>query len=228
MTKPLVSFVLPTYNRLAWIGEAVMSILSQSEKNIELIVIDDGSTDGTWEFLDEWLKNESRVVLVRNEKNMGAGPSRHKGAEMAMADIICICDSDDINEIERAKKTLEWFEKNPKSELVTFPYVSIGYNNEFLESYEGQEFDHDLYKKTGHVTYYCNPSTAMKKQSYFDTDGYKKEDEKETDDAQFVRNWVKAGKRVDFCPGEALIGHRVLPDSMMVKFRGFKPEWAAK
>lgn len=205
-----------------------MSILSQTEKDIELIIVDDGSTDGTWEFLDNWLKDEPRVVLTRNPQNRGAGPSRHLGAEMAMSDIICICDSDDINELTRAEKTLEWFEKNPDSELVTFPYVSIGYNNEFLEKYDGQEFDHDLYKSTGQVTYYCNPSTAMKKKAYFETEGYLKEDDKQTDDAQFVKNWVKAGKKIDFCPNEHLVGHRVLPDSMMVKFRGFRPEWAEK
>lgn len=78
--SPLISFVLPSYNRIEWIGEAVSSVLSQSEQDIELIIIDDGSTDGTWEMLNEWLKDNPKVRLYRNEVNLGAGPSRHKGA----------------------------------------------------------------------------------------------------------------------------------------------------
>ncbi len=81
--SPLISFVLPSYNRLEWIAEAVSSVLAQSEQDIELIVVDDGSTDGTWEFLTEWLGGNPKVKLHRNEVNLGAGPSRHKGAELA-------------------------------------------------------------------------------------------------------------------------------------------------
>lgn len=228
MNKPKVSFVLPTYNRIEWIAEAIQSCLSQTEKNIEVIVVDDGSTDGTWEFLNDWLKSVPNVKLYRNEENLGAGPSRHKGAELASGDIILVCDSDDVNVDIRAANALKWFEEHPESELVNFPYVSVGYNNEFLESYDGEKFNEDLYKKVGQVNYYCNPSVAMKKQSYFETEGYKKETEKMTDDRQFVDNWIKAGKKIDFCPGDALILHRVLPDSMCVKFRGFDPKWAVK
>lgn len=228
MTKPLISFVMPVFNRLEWLGEAVSSVLSQTEQNIELIIVDDCSDDGSWEFMNDWLKDEKRVKLFRNEKNLGAGPSRHKGAELAQADILCICDSDDVNVDERAKKTLEWFEKNPESELVTFPYVSVSYTNEILQNFDGEKFDYETYEKTGYINYYCNPSAAVKKKAYFETKGYEKENDKETDDRQFVRNWLKAGKKIDFCFGDALILHRVLPDSMCVKFRGFNPDWVQK
>lgn len=225
--KPLISFCLPTYNRLEWIAEAVSSVLSQTYENIELIIVDDGSTDGTWEFLNEWLGENSKVRLYRNEVNMGAGPSRHKAAELALGEIICICDSDDVNTVDRAEETVKWFEENPKSELVNFSYVSVGYNNEVLEQFEGSEFDHDLYEKEKHVNYYCNPSVGVKKSSYFETEGYKKETETETDDSQFVRNWIKAGKKIDFS-SKTLLCHRVLPDSMMVGLRGFDPKWVEK
>lgn len=225
--KPLISFVLPTHNRIEWVAEAITSILGQTERNIELVIVDDGSTDGTKEMLEEWPKDE-RVKVYRNEKSIGGGPSRHLGAEKATGEIICIMDDDDICVDERAKKTLAWFQENPNSELVNFPYVSIGYNNDIMESYDGSNFDHEDFKKTGNVSYYCNPSAAMKKQAYFETDGYKKETDKVTDDRQFIENWVKSGKKVDFCPGDPVLLHRVLPDSMCVKFRGFDPSWVEK
>lgn len=223
--KPLISFCLPTYNRLEWLAESVMSILSQSYDNYEVIIIDDGSTDGSWEFLNEWLGDNKKVRLYRNDHNMGAGPSRHKACELAQGEIVLVCDSDDINVVERGEETVKWFAENPESELVTFPYVSVGYNNEVLKSYEGEPFDHETYKQTGRVNYYCNPSVGFKRKSYFETEGYKKENSKETDDSQFVRNWIKAGKKIDFKAGDALLLHRVLPDSMMVGLRGFDPAW---
>jgi glycosyltransferase involved in cell wall biosynthesis len=228
MDKPLISFVLPSYNRIAWIGEAVQSCLAQTEKNIEVVIVDDGSTDGTFEMLQEWLGENPKVKLIRNEKNLGAGPSRHKGAEAARGEIILVCDSDDMNVNERAELALKWFKENPESELVNFPYVSVSYVNEILESFEGEKFNEDEYKKSGYINYYCNPSVAVKKKSYFETKGYEKENDKETDDRQFVRNWVNAGKKIDFAPGDPIVLHRVLPDSMCVKFRGFDPKWATK
>lgn len=225
--KPLISFVLPTYNRLEWIAEAVSSVLSQSEQNIELIIIDDGSTDGTWEFLNDWLKDNPKVKMYRNETNLGAGPSRHKGAELASGEIICVCDSDDVNTVDRAEETLKWFKEHPESELVTFAYVSVGYNNEIIDRYDGEKFDHETYKKDGRINYFCNPVVGMKKKSYLETDGYLKETEKETDDSQFVRNWIKSGKKIDFS-AQTLLCHRVLPDSMMSKLRGFDEKWVQK
>ena len=223
--KPLISFVMPVYNRLEWVGEAVMSVLSQSYPNFELILIDDFSTDGSWEFLSEWLKDNKKVKLVRNPVNMGAGITRHKGTILANGEIVLVCDSDDINIVERGEETVKWFKENPDSELVNFPYVSVGYNNEVVQEYEGQEFDHKEFKDSGRVSYFCNPTVAYKKRSYLQTDGYSRETKTETDDIQFVRNWVKADKKIDFKPGDPLLLHRVLPDSMMAGLRGFKPEW---
>lgn len=225
MEKPLVSFVMPTKDRIEWVAEAVMSVLGQTERNIEFIIINDGSSDGTKEFLDEWVAKDTRVRIVHNEKSLGAGPCRHLGAEMAKADIVCIVDDDDINTDERAAVTLKWFKEHPESELVTFPYVSIGYNNEIIERFDGKAFDHEEYERSGAINYYCNPSTAVKRESYLATDGFKKENAKETDDHQFVRNWIKAGKKIDFCPGEFLLMHRVLPNSMMAGLRGWDPKW---
>lgn len=221
---PLLTFVVPTKNRIEWLGECLMSLLTQTEKDIEIIVINDGSTDGTKEFLDAWPKDE-RVRIIHNEESLGAGVCRRMGTEMATSGIICQMDDDDISVAERAEKTLEWFKNNPDSELVNFPYASIGYNNEFVENYEGAPFDYEAYKKDGRINYFCNPSVAYKKEAYLSTKGYEKENDKETDDRQFVRNWIEAGKKIDFVPGDSLLCHRVLPDSMCVKFRGFDPKW---
>ncbi len=133
-----------------------------------------------------------------------------------------------MNTVDRAEETLKWFKENPDSELVNFGYVSVGYNNDIIDRFDGDKFDHELYSKEERVNYYCNPSVGMKKKSYFETAGYKKETDLETDDSQFIRNWIKSGKKIDYCSGPMVLLHRVLPDSMMAKMRGFDSKWVEK
>lgn len=225
MDKPLITFVLPTKNRIEWCAEAIMSLLAQTEKNIQLVIIDDASTDGTAEFLDDFVSKDPRVIVIHNEVSIGAGASRNLGTTIAMAPIVAQFDDDDISVDERAEITLRWFKEHPESEMVNFPYVRIGYFNEVKQSFEGAPFDLDHFKKSGGVTYFCNPSVAYRKESFEQTRGYQTENAKETDDYGFVRNWVDAGKKIDFLPGEPVVLHRVLPDSMMSSQRGWSEDW---
>ncbi len=223
---PKLSFVLPTRNRLEWVGECVQSILEQTEPDFELIVVNDASDDGTKEFLDEWATQDKRVVIIHNETPMGGGASRNIGAALAESEIIAVCDDDDAYPNDRAEATLRWFAEHPESELINFPYVRIGYNGEILETFYGANFDHEGFKENGTVNYFCNPTVAYKKASAESIGGYKPEKDGMTDDIQFVHAWVKAGKKIDFDNRVFGVMHRVLPNSMMAKQRGFKPEWA--
>lgn len=233
MSEPRISFVLPTRNRIEWIGESLQSLLTQTiVHDTEIIVVNDASDDGTKEFLDDWASKFAEVKIIHNETQMGGGKSRNIGMEAARAPIIGVCDDDDVYVDERAKLILEHFELNPKSELVTFPYRSIGYYNEKLEDFPGEPFDHDTFLKDGRVNFFSNPSAAYKKEAAMAIGGYEPEftgeNLKQTDDIQFLTKWVKSGRKVDYQPGYLVCFHRVLPDSMMAKIRGWKPEWASK
>ena len=221
---------MPVFNALAWIGEAIQSILMQTEKAIELVIVNDCSTDGTRGFLDDWAAKFPNVKIIHNETNLGAGMSRNIGTEAASAPIIAITDGDDLNADERAALILKHFELNPESELVTFPYLSIGYYNERMESFDGEPFDYERYEKDGTINYYCNPSAAVKKDSLMAVGGFGKEEfsdtVRKTDDQIFIDKWLKAGKKIDFQGGAYVVFHRNLPNSMMSKIRGWKPEWA--
>lgn len=91
---PLVSFIIATYNRADYICEAVHSILKQKYNNIEILIIDDGSTDNTCELLKNTFKD--RVIYYRNSKNMGPAFSRNIGLDFANGKYIGLLDSDDI------------------------------------------------------------------------------------------------------------------------------------
>lgn len=225
METPKISYVCPTYNRVEWLAECIQSLRAQSVKEIEIIIVDDGSTDGTSELLEWFLKIDDRIKVIKNETNVGAGESRTIGHKVAIAPLIGICDSDDVYPIERTEVILEWFKKNPDAELVNFPYVRVGYFNEIMEDFPGQEFDEKRFKEDGMVNYFCNPSVAVKRESVLAVP-YKKEEDGKTDDYGFVSDWINSGRKIAFAKGDPIVMHRVLPNSVMAKLRGWKKEWS--
>ena len=66
MTKPLISVVLPTHNRVSLLEKAIHSVLRQTEKDFELIIVDDASTDQTSEFLNQFVENDTRITVIKN------------------------------------------------------------------------------------------------------------------------------------------------------------------
>lgn len=90
-----VSIVVPTYNRSRLLRCAADSISAQTYQHIEIIIIDDGSTDGTEEICKELARDDSRIVLHRID-NLGVSAARNIGMELATGDMLMFCDSDDI------------------------------------------------------------------------------------------------------------------------------------
>ncbi len=225
---PKISFVLPTFNRIAWLPRCIETLQDQTERDIEIIVINDNSDDGTKEFLDEYAPTDSRIVVVHNETNLGAGKSRNIGTSLAKSEIVCVCDDDDEYPEDRAAITLRWFEENPSSELVNFPYMRIGYFGENLEPFWGSKFDEESFKKDGTVNYFSNPTVAFKKSSALEMGGYPSETKEMTDDVQFIKNWIDSGRKIDFDNRSFACLHRVMPNSMMAKMRGWNPAWVTK
>lgn len=101
----LLSIVIPAYNEASTVGELLSRVYKvKFPFKIEIIVVDDGSNDGTGEIVSKWLKNKERVKLITHEKNMGKGQAILTGAALAKGDYIVIQDADleyDPNDIIR-------------------------------------------------------------------------------------------------------------------------------
>ncbi len=110
MKTPDLSFVIPAYNAEAFLSDCVLSCLKQSHKNIEVVIVDDGSTDSTRRLITHFHDKDSRVVGILLSKNSGRGYARNIGNETARAPIIAVLDADDMAETHRAKNTLELME----------------------------------------------------------------------------------------------------------------------
>lgn len=122
--NPRASFVIPAYNAQAWIGETIQSCLDQSIKQIEIVVVNDGSKDHTQEIVDGMAKADKRIVLVNLEGNVGRSEARNIGNDKAESEIILVLDADDKATRNRVKDTLACFQIK-KPDLVYGGFVVI-------------------------------------------------------------------------------------------------------
>jgi glycosyltransferase involved in cell wall biosynthesis len=96
MRQQLVSAIIPTYNRSKVIGRALESVLAQTYRNIEAIVVDDGSTDNTEEVVESYRARLGDRLIYCRQKNAGAAAARNTACDMANGDFIAMLDSDDL------------------------------------------------------------------------------------------------------------------------------------
>ncbi len=115
LPSPLVSIIIPTYNMRQWIGEAIDSALAQTYPHIEIIVVDDGSTDGTGDFLRERYGDRIRYVY---QENRGRGAARNRGLELARGEYIQFLDADDLLAPHKLEKHVRFLEEYPQFSAV--------------------------------------------------------------------------------------------------------------
>ncbi|HHX8291396.1 TPA: glycosyltransferase family 2 protein [Vibrio diabolicus] len=92
----LVSVIMPTYNSTGTVVESIQSVLSQTYKNWELIIVDDRSTDNTWQVIQTYADKYDNIRVYQNKENLGAGASRNFAIEKAKGRFIAFLDSDDL------------------------------------------------------------------------------------------------------------------------------------
>lgn len=112
--NPLVSVLMTAYNAEKYIGLAIQSILDQTYKNFEFIIIEDCSKDNTGEIIQEYAKKDKRIVAVKNEVNLNAGGSSNKGLKLCKGKYIVRMDADDWSFPYRIEKQVNFMEENTK------------------------------------------------------------------------------------------------------------------
>ncbi len=108
---PLLSAIIPTFNRPAAVSKAVRSVLDQTLSGIEIIVVDDGSTDNTAELLNREFGN--RIKLLRLPRNHGVSYARNRGFELSRGAFVAFLDSDDLWLPEKSRRQLDFMASRP-------------------------------------------------------------------------------------------------------------------
>lgn len=117
MGNNLVSVVMPAYNAAGTIDSAIASVLRQSWRELELLVVDDASSDATGEIVRGWAARDPRVRFLPQSRNGGVSRSRNIGVEAARGEWIAFLDSDDLWRSDKLEKQLALTERHPEAGL---------------------------------------------------------------------------------------------------------------
>lgn len=122
--NPLLSVIMPVYNSEQYVKQAVESILNQTYKKFEFIIIDDASTDSTFKILTNFKKIDKRIILTRNKDNLGVTKSLNKAIAKASGKYIVRMDADDWSYPERFQLQVELMESHPNI-VVSGSYIEV-------------------------------------------------------------------------------------------------------
>lgn len=111
LAEPVVSVTMPAYNAERFIETAVRSVIDQSFADWELLVIDDGSRDGTCEIVQRLACEDQRIHLIQNEQNMGVAKTRNRGFDLCKGRYVALLDSDDVWHADKLEKQLSVLER---------------------------------------------------------------------------------------------------------------------
>ena len=141
MTKPLVSLLMAAYNNVAYIKNAIDSAKKQTYKNWELIILDDGSDDGTWELAEVLSKGDKRIKVHKNGVNIGYNSTMLKLSGLAKGDFYAHFDSDDMLERYAIEEMLLAFDQLPNVKFIYSDFAQIGKKGEVEHYSPSPTFD---------------------------------------------------------------------------------------
>jgi len=204
--KALVSVVIPCFNAENFVEEAVRSIMTQSYSNLQIILIDDCSTDKTGDILRRLEQEDSRIVYCKNSTNLKLIETLNKGIALATGEYIARMDADDISMPLRLAKQVEYLEANPDCGVVGTSGMYL--NDQLIKGkFCKPVLDHQIKDELFFDSPFIHPSIMMRKSLMptYDSHFYQVED---------YALWVKLSKVTKFhnIP-EQLIKYRILENS---------------
>ncbi len=167
MKQPLVSVILPTYNRAWALKTAIDSVLFQNYPNIELIVIDDGSRDNTKELLKDY-KNQIRVLT---QENAGVSAARNRGIEKSRGEFIALLDSDDAWDKKKISCQMDFFMANPEALICQTQEVWIRNHKRVNPKIKHKKPSGMIFEQSLNLCL-VSPSAVMMKREIFEQKGY--------------------------------------------------------
>lgn len=188
----LVSIIIPTYNRGHTISATIQSILEQSYKNWELIIVDDGSQDNTPDIVTEISHMDNRVKYIRNNKNQGANACRNEGASHARGEFLVFFDSDNIMLPEYLEMHLEALEGSENTFCYCYARIIDGINiNVFPQKIYNHE---ELVKIIKYKNVIDMNSVMIKKQCFVNCGGFNPDMPRLQDWELFLNLLVRRGE----------------------------------
>lgn len=208
--RPLVSVLVPAYNAELYISEAIESILNQTFKDFELIILNDCSTDNTKKIIEKYAKKDSRILLINNEENLRIAKTLNKGLKIAKGKYIVRMDADDWSYPHRIEKQVKLMEDNPEIVLssgnmeICDSEMNIKNKSNFPTS------DEKIKKVLLQYNPMVHPAMIFKKDTALEIGGY--DEEVKSEDYMFTIDMSSKGLLANH--PDILIKYRILENSL--------------
>lgn len=213
--NPLISIIIPSYNRGNLIRETLDSIIEQTYTNWECIVIDDRSTDGTDAILKEYSNRDNRFIIITKplELKQGASISKNIGLQSARGEFVQFLDSDDIladNKLEKQIESLKNKNKKAISVCITTNFKEV--NDAIVLDYDRKDYrdfnnPEEYFKLVGEIGGYYAPESFLISKDLINFSGYWNENLTLNDDGEFFFRIIHNSNKIIF-NNDTYIRHR--------------------
>lgn len=187
--EPKISVIIITYNRANLLSKAITSVLNQSYQNLELIIIDDASTDNTELLVKNFTDN--RIKYYKNDSNLGIAKSRNKGVSLANGEYVAMLDSDDYwLDCNKLQKQLDIFNQDEKIGLVGTGITCVNDKGEKIKDDIFETRDDLIRQRILLKNQFAQSSVLFKKEAFNLVSGY----DKSLTVCEDLDLWLKIGK----------------------------------
>lgn len=145
--EPLISIIIPTYNRADLLPRSIESVLNQTYKNFELIIVDDKSTDESLKVIKKYLNEDKRIKLIKHSKNLGGSIARNTGIKESKGKYVAFQDSDDEWLPEKLELQVKKILKNKEIDVVSCGVVYHDQAGKIADQFIPSEMGKNLFEK---------------------------------------------------------------------------------
>lgn len=193
MKQPKVSVILPTHNGAKLITKSIGGVLKQSFEDLELIVIDDGSTDYTPDIVKEFAQKDKRVVFVSSKENLGIQKTLNKGLEIAKGEYIArIDDDDEWVERDKLSRQVKFLDENPEYVLIGTGVIMVDEERNELFRFLQPVKDKSIRDRMLFKSCFMHSSVLFRKDSIMQLGGYSEKEKHRHIEDYYL--WLQLGK----------------------------------
>ncbi|OBQ54105.1 glycosyltransferase family 2 protein [Tamlana sp. s12] len=213
LTPPLVTVGIPFFNAEKYLFNSVKSTLNQTYTNLEILLIDDGSTDGSLKIVKKFEQNDKRVTVISDGENFGLPKRLNQLSDLAKGRFYARMDADDIMFPDRIKTQVEYLLNNPEVDLLGTGLIAIDNNNEIIGLRKGTALNKITFKVALQGPWAAHP-TITGKSNWFKKNKYNENLKR----AQDFELWVRTVEESNFTSiKEPLLFYREASTSSMIK-----------
>lgn len=173
MNTPIISIIMSVYNGEKYLSQSIESILRQTFKDFEFIIVDDASTDSSYRIIQEYAKSDERIIIIKNPSNLGLAQSLNIALSHARGNFIARMDADDIALENRLEAQLSYLKENPEIVLIGSSVYFVDSKNNIV-SRTHVSSDPEILKKQLYYQNICaHPTWMFKREILKDLKGYR-------------------------------------------------------